>query len=681
MRQSRIRAAWALGIMATSSLAASASAEELALRRVMLSSGGVGYFEHEAKVTGYAELTLDVRLDQVDDVLKSLLAIDERGRLGQASLPGRAPLSEIFRDLPFSLDDLSSQAALLRALRGQMVRVTAHGAIVEGRIVSVTEETISLGEGLGTIKRHRLALLTATGLRQIVVEEATQIDIVDARLRAEVERALTAVATHAAADRRTISIDVRGQGERLVRVGYVVGAPLWKATYRLVVPEGEGEARIEGWALLENMSGQDWNGVELSVTSGNPVTLRQAIYESYFVNRPEVPVDVLGRMLPPVDVGIVPDAEAAEGGGGSIPTPWGYRRAAPSGADMMMREAPPGEGSPVAGLPPIAEAAEGTTQVVFRFPEPVDLPRGQSLLVPIVQDTIPVERVSWYRQDIHARNPFASVRLVNETGTGLPPGVLSIYEDAPAALPIAFVGDARLGALPAGEDRLLSYAIDLEMRVDREEKIAQMITGATIARGVLQVRRVERRTTAYTIKGATDEARVLVVEHPRIQGFELVAPTEGVMGTTATHVRLRREVPAGQTVVLSAVLERPIEQSIVIGSITSQELGVLLAGTELSAEVRAALERVAELQRTFASREQTLAALRSERQTLVADQDRLRRNLAAAPQGSELSGRYLTALAATEDRLGELDRSIGAAEASVRVAREELADFIANLSI
>ncbi|MDI1445496.1 DUF4139 domain-containing protein [Polyangium sp. 6x1] len=680
MRKSRIGAAWALGLMTTSFVASTASAEELALRRVMLSTGGVGYFEHEAQVSGDAELTFDVRLDQVSDVLKSLLAMDPQGRLGQASLPGRAPLSEIFRDLPFSQEDLSSTASLLRALRGQMLRVSAHGSTMEGRLVSVTEEKVSLGEGQGTIVRNRVSLMTATGMRQFVLEEADQIDIVDARLRSQVEQALAAIAEHAAADRRTITIDVHGQGERAVRVGYVVAAPLWKSTYRLVLPEGEGKAKLEGWALLENMSGQDWNHVDLSVASGNPVTLRQAVYEAYFVNRPEVPVEVLGRRLPPVDVGAVPKAEEADGAGRAGRFMHGFMPA-PSAADALMLESESAEGAPAPAPSPIAEPTEGATQVVFHFPEPVDLPRGQSLLVPIVSESIPIERVSWYRYDVDPKNPLASVRLKNDTETGLPPGILSIYENAKANEPTAFVGDARLGALPAGEDRLVSYAVDLDVRVDREEKFAQVVTGAKIARGVLEVRRVERRTTDYTIKGAADEDRVLVVEHPRIQGFTLAAPTEGVIGTTDTHVRIRREVPAGQTVVVEAVLERPIEQSIVIGSITAQELGVLLSSTEMSPAVRAALTHVAELQRTLASREQALALLRTERQTLVSDQDRLRRNLASAPQGSELHTRYLTALASTEDRIGELDRTIDAAEASVRVARDELADYIANLSI
>jgi hypothetical protein len=111
------------------------------------------------------------------------------------------------------------------------------------------------------------------------------------------------------------------------------------------------------------------------------------------------------------------------------------------------------------------------------------------------------------------------------------------------------------------------------------------------------------------------------------------------------------------------------------------ELDVLLAGAELPSEVHGALARVVELRRTLATREQAVATLESERKTRVADQERLRQNLAAAPEGSELHGRYLAALAAAEDRINTIDQQLEAARASARVAREELADFIGSLSL
>src|SRR5579862_10027920 len=90
-----------------------ADAADLTLKRVVLSTGGVGYFEYEAAVTGDATLALDVPLDQVDDVLKSLVVYDSGGSAGEITLPGREPLTQSFADLPFDRNALQSAIGLL----------------------------------------------------------------------------------------------------------------------------------------------------------------------------------------------------------------------------------------------------------------------------------------------------------------------------------------------------------------------------------------------------------------------------------------------------------------------------------------------------------------------------------------------------------------------------------------
>ena len=78
----------------------SAEAAELQLKRVMLSSGGVGYFEYQAQVEGWETIEIPVRLDQVDDVLKSAVIFDDKGGSGVVELQGRDSLAEIFRTMP-----------------------------------------------------------------------------------------------------------------------------------------------------------------------------------------------------------------------------------------------------------------------------------------------------------------------------------------------------------------------------------------------------------------------------------------------------------------------------------------------------------------------------------------------------------------------------------------------------
>jgi hypothetical protein len=198
-------------------------------------------------------------LDRVDDVLKSVVVYDSSGGLGSAHLPGREPVAQIFADLPFGAKALSSPVALLNALQGAEIRIGGSHPVT-GRLLKVVPETARLGDQ-AVVERNRLSVLTAIGLQQVVLEEADGIAFTDADLQAKVERALDAIAQRRAKDRRRVVLTARGSGKRLLRVGYVVAAPLWKSAYRLTLPQdpAKASAHLQGWAVLENMSGEDWH--------------------------------------------------------------------------------------------------------------------------------------------------------------------------------------------------------------------------------------------------------------------------------------------------------------------------------------------------------------------------------------------------------------------------------------
>ena len=290
-----------LGLFAFPTLAL---AQDLALKRVMLSSGGLGYFEYEATVDGDATLRLTVSLQQVDDVLKSLVVYDDKGGVGGLSLPGREPLAQAFKDLPFDQDSLGSPADLLSTLKGAQVSVGG-GRAITGRIVSVQEDTVALNDGKATTKRTRVTLLTDRGLQQFILEDAENLQFTDQALRDKIGQALLAIQGNRAKEARTLELATRGEGKRTVRVAYIVEVPVWKASYRLTLPGDAtaGRAALQGWATVENLSGQDWKDIELTLVSGRPVAFHQALYDAYYVKRPEVPVEVAGRLMPGIDRG------------------------------------------------------------------------------------------------------------------------------------------------------------------------------------------------------------------------------------------------------------------------------------------------------------------------------------------------------------------------------------------
>jgi hypothetical protein len=647
-----------------------AAAEGPALRRVLLSTGGVGYFEYEATVDGPTLLPIDVRIDQVDDVLKSIVVYDERGNLGEITLPGKDALREMFRDLPFGPQALNSAADLLGALRGAEVRVQAADRVLEGRIVSVTAEQVQTTTGATT--RHRLALESGGALLQVILEDAQRLEFIRPELQKQVDNALAAIAKQGEDKRRELTVHIGGEGRRVVNVAYVAGAPLWKSSYRLTLgAPGAKTAALQGWAVVENRSGHDWNQIELTLVSGNPVTFRQALYDAYYIQRPEVPVEVVGRVLPRLDQEPAPAGapkfvpHRGYGGRG------GYRPgglAAPSVPEAT-DAVPPAE--------PAVEQVEEATQVVLRFHEPVTIRDGESALLPIIARDIPAERVSLYQPETQARRPLASVRIENDGATALPPGVVTIYERA--GKDAVFAGDARLTPLPPGEARLATFAVDQKMDIDRKESGDQIVTVASIVDGALKLTRTERRTTDYTIHGAAGEPRAVIIEHPRLDGFRIAQPADAV--ETPERYRIRRDLQAGATIGLRVVLERPEQESVILSNLSDEQVRAYASGTELPPAVREAMIRVAALRATVADADAKQRAIVAERAQILEDQTRIRENIKVLPPTAEVVARYLTTLGEQEDRLRALDRDRAAAQRALDKARQALAEYVRGLKL
>lgn len=652
-----------------------ARAGDLALKRVMLSTGGVGYFEYEAEVDGNAELKLDLPLDQVDDVLKSIVVYDSTGGVGSASLPGREPLAQIFNDLPFGEDALQSPAALLNALQGAEIRIgTSHP--ITGKLLKVVAETVRVGEQNTTI-RNRVSVVTAEGLQQFILEDADSVAFVDPDLRKKVEQALAALASHRAKDRREIVLTTHGTSARTVRVGYVVAAPLWKASYRMTLGSDAKKAPLQGWAVLENMSGQDWTNVELTLLSGNPVSFRQAIYEAYYVTRPEVPVEVAGRILPKVDSGIIAEtttaAKAAPASMGVLGALVARSAAAPAPptSGVMQREIAPMEGTAV--------AEEGATQILFRLPVPITLASGRSALVPIIDRAIPVERLSLFEAGATSQHPFAAVKLANDGASGLPPGVLTVYEMGGGD--IAYVGDARLPVLPAGEDRLLSYAVDEKTKIERVPENAVTITKLAAAQGVLNLQMTESHKIAFRIAAPATEARRVIIEQAKIGSWRLIDPAAPTVQQTASSYRVTVELAAGEAKTTSFTFESASFQKIAIGEFDDARIAAVTAGRQIDPAAKQAIAELARLRRAAAEKKSGRDRIKAEIDAVAADQARIRDNLKSADKESALHKRYIEKLTEQETQIEKLQNAAAGAEAEKRAADAALDAYVAKLNL
>jgi hypothetical protein len=658
-----------------------AFAQDLALKRVMLSSGGLGYFEYEANVDGDATLKLTVSLGQVDDVLKSLVVYDDKGGVGGLSLPGREPLAQAFKDLPFDENSLGSPAGLLQTLKGAQVTVGGSRSI-SGRIVSVEEDSVALPDNKGTVKRTRVTLYTDRGLQQFILEDAENLQFADAALRDKVGQALIAIQGNRAKDARTIDLTMRGQGKRTVRVAYIVEAPVWKASYRLTLGADPAAARsaLQGWAVVENLSGQDWKDVELTLVSGRPVAFHQALYNAYYVTRPEVPVEIAGRLVPGVDRGGVgADQRAKSSLPMPAPAPSRAQQERFSSSPQIAMAPPPPPPAPMAAAAEQFEVSDAATQVIFRFPRAVTVENGRTLSIPIVDRQVPAQRLALYQAETAARNPLAAIRLSNDGDSGLPPGIITLYERDKGGS-VSYVGDARLSAFPVGETRLLAYALDEKIMIERDVAQTDRVASGTIANGALRLSRVVRQTTVYRVRGPAKEPRQLVVVQRRLPGWTLTKPESKDVELSEGNYRIPFQLPGGdQTQTFEVVQEQTQQQEIRLVESATEQIRVYAQAREFDARTRDALTKVLQLQQSAAEAQRKVQQVDAERQAIVQEQARLRDNLARVPANSDLQRRYLATLDKQETDLEALATRRADAEKSAEAARDALRTYVSQL--
>jgi hypothetical protein len=653
--------------------------QDLALKRVMLSSGGLGYFEYEASVDGDATLKLTVSLGQVDDVLKSLVVYDDKGSVGGLSLPGREPLAQAFKDLPFDQNSLGSPADLLQTLKGAQVTVGGSRSIA-GRIVSVEEDNVALPDNKGMVKRTRVTLYTDRGLQQFILEDAENLQFADQALRDKVGQALVAVQGNRAKDARIIDLTMRGQGKRTVRVAYIVEAPVWKASYRLTLGADSAAARsgLQGWAVVENLSGQDWKDVELTLVSGRPVAFHQALYNAYYVTRPEVPVEIAGRLMPGIDRGGVTADQQRAKSSLPMPAPAPYRaqQERSVGAPAMAPPPPPAE---LATAAEQIEASDAATQVIFKFPRAVSVENGRTLSIPIVDRQVPAARLALYQADTAARNPLAAIRLTNDGESGLPPGIITLYERDKAGS-VSYVGDARLSGFPVGETRLLAYALDEKVIIERDVAQTDRVSSGSIANGALRLSRVMRQTTVYRVRGPGKEPRQLVVVQRRLPGWTLTKPEAKDVELSEGNYRIPFQLPGGdQTQTFEVVQEQTQQQEIRLVESAAEQIRVYAQAREFDAKTREQLTRVLQLQQAAAEAQRKVAQVDAERQAIVQEQARLRENLARVPANSDLQRRYLATLDKQETELEALANRRAETEKAAEAARDALRSYVSQL--
>jgi len=276
----------------TSATATGDSSARLPVKRVVLYKNGVGYFEHTARVHGTQDLSIDFTTAQLNDVLKSLTAVDlGEGRVSSVRYNSIAPLDERLKALRLPFGEQVTQAEYLSALRGAHIEVHSGSVTAAGRLLSV--EKVRKEHGKDDFEEiTTFSIVTDAGeMKNFELGAGTSVRIAERELTEEVGRYLSLIGSSRARDVRRMSFTATGSGDRDVFVSYISEVPIWKSTYRILLCEKPGEKPLlQGWAIVDNTIGEDWKDVQLSLVAGAPQSFIQDISQPFYARRPVVPL-------------------------------------------------------------------------------------------------------------------------------------------------------------------------------------------------------------------------------------------------------------------------------------------------------------------------------------------------------------------------------------------------------
>jgi len=275
---------------------------KLPVRRVVLYKYGVGYFEHLGHVRGNQDVHVDFTSAQLNDVLKSLTVLDlSGGRITGVDYNSEAPLARRLATLRLALGERPTMAEFLGALRGARLEVrSGTGPSLVGKLLSVERKTRT-GAGAGwTVETDEISVITDIGeVRSVDLGSATSVRIAEKDLQAEVGRYMNLIAASRDQDVRRMTISTTGTGERNLYLSYISEVPIWKTTYRIVLPSKvEKKPLLQGWAIVDNTVGEDWDNVELSLVAGAPHSFIQQLSEPFYGRRPVVALPESVQLTP-----------------------------------------------------------------------------------------------------------------------------------------------------------------------------------------------------------------------------------------------------------------------------------------------------------------------------------------------------------------------------------------------
>ena len=671
-----------------------AHAVDVPVKVVVLFSSGVGYFEHAGPIKGTSSAELRFKTNQINDILKSLVLEDTNGgKVTAVTYPSQDPIAKTLRSFQIDITGNPSLGELLNQLRGAKVAVTLGVENVQGTILGLEKKQKPAGDK-ATVEVWVLNLIDGGTIRSVELDQVTKLELEDKQLQEELSKALLALAQSRDQDKKPVTINFTGEGERQVRLGYVVETPIWKTSYRLLLGEekkgAKPQAALQGWAIVENQTDNDWNAVQLSLVSGRPISFIQDLYQPLYVPRPTVKQELFASLRPQTYEGGMDSAKKADkfaeaqmdarhmavpmaAGNASSARKLSLQSAAAraEGGDSAPTDRPMDASASVASVASASKIGE-----LFQYTVgSVSLPRQRSAMIPIITDPVEVERLSIYNQSVLPRNPLNGARVKNTTDKHLLAGPITVLDAN------SYAGDASIDNVPPGQERLISFGVDLQVLVDATKNRSDTaIQTGKIIKGVLFLTRKNVFTQDYTTDNKGDKDKTLIIEHPIRQGWHLV-DTAKPIETTESLYRFKGKVAAGKATTLTVREEIVQGEEFAILPWDISQIDWYSRQGEIPKDVREALVKAAQMKAALTDTQRQIELRNQQIARITQEQARIRENMKTVDSKSEYYTRLLKKLNDQESQIEKQQSESEGLHQQSQKQQQELEQYLGDLNV
>jgi hypothetical protein len=675
---------------------ATTGTQQLPIGQVVLFSSGVGYFQREGSVDGTTRVDLSFPVQDINDLLKSMVLRDlDGGHISTVSYDSNAPVERTLKSFAINLTGNPSFGAILNQARGEKVEVVLQQAnatqpgTMSGTVIGIEKQHVAVGKD--TVEVEMLNLWCADGMRSLKMTEVQRVRFLNPIVDSEFRKALETLSLSHDTQKKAVSINFVGDGRRNVRVGYVIENPIWKTSYRLVLDKKE-KPYLQGWAVVENPTDEDWKDVRMALVSGRPISFQMDLYQPLYVPRPVVEPELFASLRPPTYSGALlamdmsRDEEKAhdkfkERAAAADPQKAGGARGERANQDKSIDSVTKATKINLAerldlgrSVGSAATASKLGDFFQYAIDRPVTLPRQKSAMLPIVAKDVEATRVSIYNEHTQAKFPLLGVKLKNTAGVHLNQGPITVFEAS------NYAGDARILDLQPNEERLISYAIDLGTEVNPVPSSDNgRLTVVKAIKGILYTTTKVKETKTYTIVNRNDAERLVLIEHPVRNEFKLI-DTDKPAETASDFYRFQVKVAAGKNEKQVVTEERVINSNMQITNLDDNNIRIFINNQVTSQKVKDGLDNAMKLRWAMAKTQRDIQELERQLKVITDDQVRLRANLKEMPATAAAYKRYLQKFDEQETQIEKYQADIKKLQGTEHQQRKEFEDFLANFS-